>query len=178
MSDLRTGAEVATDAAAVFITLDEVDSSGVRRKVEYRAGPLGVKDYMELQTWLKRRVIDEAQRTIRECNITDPSAVRMMLERAYDESRQINLLLFDNEATIRAFNDFETFARFIYYALKREHPEITLEKAVEIVDAAPDAEGLVKTIQEASQPQLTAEQKKSSPPTEKAELSDAIQKTS
>lgn len=156
---MNRDAEVATDAPVAFLTLERKTASGEVQRTEYQAKALGLRDFIELQTWMRQNVVREAMKLIAETG-ADDVAQKLILGRALDESGKINIIEFDNPETQRALLDVATVGRIVYLSLRRAHPDISVDTALDVFDAAPDLQKLVDDIMSASMPDLTDDQKK------------------
>jgi len=117
------------------MTTTRVDASGAgRRQVTlggktYKLAPLRNRDFAEFEKWMQDQAIEMVERSIQRQNLSFDER-RILLNEAYEKARR---LTFTSKEASPYLYKLEGAAKILWLSIRQEHPEITEEFLVDVV---------------------------------------------
>lgn len=94
--------------------------------VTYRISPLSDRDYGEFENWVQDQFLDVAKRNLEGLAQADRDA---LLKAAYETASRLTVT---SPESLKLMSTVNGAAYLLYLSLRRDHPDVTFEKAKEI----------------------------------------------
>lgn len=94
--------------------------------ITYRISPLSDRDFGEFENWVQDRFLDVAKRNLEGLVQADRDA---LLKAAYETSSRLTIT---SPEALKLMSTVDGAAYLLYLSLRRDHPDVTFEKAKEI----------------------------------------------
>jgi hypothetical protein len=122
----------------------------------YRISPLRDRDFGEFERWVQDRYLDVARRNLEGLNETDKVT---LLKCAYEKAASLSI---SSPESLKLMTTIDGAAMLMYLSLRREQPDITYNKAIELTTDAKMVKFCMDKIQTLNTPLKTSAAKANS----------------